>query len=360
MISYTFTWRGFALHLSALLLVLWLAACAASDTDPASDGDEPDGDLSPIPVNCEAPLPLAPTRLALDENHPCFQWLDRIIGRAVVQTRGSAAIWSRDTPSGVALLVTAMHTLGAGWFGPLGEEVAGGLLNPSGTMGVTRLYLLDPQSLALRDSRAMSAFFALFHAGIPAAVHTRGLWNILPRHDLVVGLVDDRLYDQSLMGATGLLNLAPPDLYDPYGDTTATPGWGEAEAGDSLMIVGKPGEARELHLSLGLVLSDSEAEDAIAHLALLGDEEGEIAYDSEAEWLLVAEVLPGMSGSGLFDREGRLCGILVRGSEADPQRQIARAVRMSYLVRRMREAVESLDEPEKAEFLPFLTRELAP
>lgn len=360
MISRPFTWRALASSLLVLLLFLSLAACSESDRDHAGDGDEPDGDAPPIPETCDAPVPLAPVAQALDGKHPCFQWLDRVIGRVVAQTRGSAAIWSLDTPSGLALLVTAMHTLGAGWFGPLGEEVPAAFLSPLETMGATRLFLVDPDTLSLRDTSAMSAFFALFHVGIPADVHRQGLWDILPRHDLAVGLVDDRLHDQSLLGASGELNLASPALYDPYGDTATTPGWGEPKPGDSLMIVGKPAEARGLHLSLGLVLSDAQAEEAIEHLALLGDEEGEIAYDSEAEMLLVAEVLPGMSGSGLFDRDGRLCGILVRGSEADPKRQIARAVRMSYLVRRMQAAFESLDESEKAEFIPFLTRELAP
>jgi hypothetical protein len=56
--------------------------------------------------------------------------------------------------------------------------------------------------------------------------------------------------------------------------------------------------------------------------------------------------ITGMSGGGAFDTDGRVVGILVRASTEHPTRQFVRAVRMSYVVARVRQAVEAL-EPDR-------------
>ncbi|NIM45818.1 MAG: hypothetical protein GTN80_08890 [Nitrososphaeria archaeon] len=61
-------------------------------------------------------------------------------------------------------------------------------------------------------------------------------------------------------------------------------------------------------------LSDTEAEDTIKELSALGDEEGGIAYDPEAEMIIEGHAVVGMSGGGVYDRAGKQVGILVRAS----------------------------------------------
>ncbi len=45
-----------------------------------------------------------------------------------------------------------------------------------------------------------------------------------------------------------------------------------------------------------------------------------------------------MSGGGAFDTDGRLVGILVRGTDRHPSRHFVRVVRMSYIVEQLGKA----------------------
>lgn len=53
------------------------------------------------------------------------------------------------------------------------------------------------------------------------------------------------------------------------------------------------------------------ARQAIEELKAAGDEEGGIAYDPEAELIMEGHAVVGMSGSGLFDEEGRQVGVVI-------------------------------------------------
>jgi hypothetical protein len=337
--------RNLRLIAVALALLALLACGEAADQIP--DGDA-DGEPA-LPDSCESPTGLFDAfELLADQAHPCYPWLDRVIGRVIVQSNASAAIWTTRTPNGAALVATAMHTLGAGWFGDVDEDLPERTYDPLDTIGTPRLFLVDADGAFVHGLDQSSAIWPIYHPEIPAAENSAGLFDILPRHDLVLGLVDDQLLDVSLLGQMpDKIRAAAPDLYDPLGDAQREPAWGEPQPGDLLLTVGKPAQSQTLQAVVGRVLSDAEAEDAVFWLADEGDEEGDIAYDAQAEMLLDSLAYPGMSGSGVFDAEGRLCGILVRGSEISEPRQIVRAVRLSYVVMRLRAYLTAQTEKDR-------------
>ena len=85
-----------------------------------------------------------------------------------------------------------------------------------------------------------------------------------------------------------------------------------------------------------------EASRAVAALADLGDPEGSIAYDAEAEMIFEGAAAAGMSGGPVVDEQGRLVGVLVRASDDHDGVQYVRAVRMSYVASRVAAAFEAL------------------
>src|SRR5690606_1164345 len=100
--------------------------------------------------------------------------------------------------------------------------------------------------------------------------------------------------------------------------------------------------------------TEEEAKEAIEELDGVGDIEGKIPYDREAEFLVQGQALPGMSGGGVFDQEYRQVGVAVRASFAGLAVQYVRIVRMSFLVTRMKAALAKLHEAEREKVLPYL------
>lgn len=125
--------------------------------------------------------------------------------------------------------------------------------------------------------------------------------------------------------------------------TTTAPTWADAVGGDLLLLLGYPNETGALSASVGRILNHAEATRAVAILAALGDPEGSIPYDAEAEMIVEGEALVGMSGGPAVDEEGRLVGILVRATEVHDGVQYLRVVRMSYVVSRLAAGLEGLD-----------------
>ena len=156
-----------------------------------------------------------------------------------------------------------------------------------------------------------------------------------------------------------------PTYYDPLALTEAVPSWGDPMPGSLVVTVGFPAtrsnlNARLEHVSMGTVLDDAQARDAIARLASLHDTEGMIAYDPEAEFLFEGHALPGMSGSGVFAEDGTQVGIVVRASFSDPDMQIVRAVRMRFVATIIDSAVDGLPAEARAEVARYLPPLQAP
>jgi hypothetical protein len=268
----------------------------------------------------------------------------------------SAVVWSLRTEATTGLLVSAVHTLGEGWLGPGGSDIPERLSDPGAELGATRIFLVgedggEPDELA-------TVLFILYHPEIPAAESGNNLRDILPRHDFFVGVIDSqKVQVQPLPQAPGPLRHEPPEVFDPQGLTTAGATYAEAMPGETVILTGSPNAgdlAGALVGSVGRVLDDAQATDAVAELAAAGDVEGTIPYDAQTEMMLEAEATSGMSGGGVFDRDGRLLGIMVRASDKHNGQQYVRAVRMTYIVSRLAAAFQTLEPGQQAVVRQYL------
>jgi hypothetical protein len=313
-----------------------LAACS---TGPV--GDDPSTTITtpatsaPMPDACDDLTSLFQVEAVIDgPAGSCLEWVDRSYGRAVQGSTGSATVWSRRNEHGTALIVGAVHTLGQGWFGPSDTAVTESIVNPGDLTGVARLFLVRPDGSA--PDELASPWFGLYNPAIAAERNNNLLQDLLPREDFYVAVADSQKLDVSgLPPIVAPIILEEVPLYDPAGITTINPTWAEAIAGEFVLLLGYPQTTGELTASVGRVLSDNEAEQAISMLADLGDPEGAIPYDSDVEMIIRGEAIAGMSGGGAIDKEGRLVGILVRATYVHEGDQYVRAVRMSWVVARL-------------------------
>ena len=120
------------------------------------------------------------------------------------------------------------------------------------------------------------------------------------------------------------------------------------------MLLGYPNDTGELSAAIGRVLSDEEAEGAVARLAEWGDAEGAIPYEADVEAMIEAEAAPGMSGGPVVDREGCLVAALVRASEVHDGVQYVRAVRLSWVSSRLEAAFLELSPEAQERISGFL------
>ena len=291
-----------------------------------------------------------------NQDHPCREWVYKLQGRVTKSSDQSASVWSLRTEAGTALVVSALHTLGEGWFGPGGSLIEERLRNPAEELGATRIFLVKENDRSV-DSLA-SVLFNLYNAEVPSDQSGNNLRNILPRHDFFVGVIDSQqVVMEPLPGAPAPLRHEPPVIVDPSDLTTVAPTYADVDPGDVVVLMGYPRAddlAGMLAASIGRVLSDPEAEATIKELAALGDEEGGIAYDPEVEMIIEGHSLMGMSGGGVYDRAGKQVGILVRASNEYVGKQYVRAVRMTFVVARLMSAYEALSDTERAAVSPYL------
>ncbi len=286
----------------------------------------------------------------------CREWVDSSLGRAVRGSTGSASIWSRRSEHGTVLVVGAIHTLGQGWFGPADTAVVESIANPEEQTGIPRLFLIR-QDGSGPDTSA-SPWFGLYNPAIAAERNNNFMRSVLPREDFYVAVTDSQKLDVS-----GLPPLVEPivkaevPLYDPAATTTTVPTWADAAGGDLLLLFGYPNETGALTASVGRVLGQDEAEQAVATLAELGDEEGSIPYDAEVEMIIRGESMAGMSGGPAVDEDGRLVGILVRATDVHDGVQYVRVVRISYIVSRLAAALEAIDSQTRQAVQGYLELE---
>ncbi len=341
-------------------LLTWLTLAMAAWTVSACGDTKPNLPPSTV-LRCDEPTVLFPVADALaDPAHPCHDWVVQTHGRVAGSGSMSAVIWSLDTEAGTGVMLSAIHTLGEGWFGAPGSDVSLSLTDPSLSQGVSRIFLASPGGGA--PSSSVSPMFSLFNPAIPSAETGNQMADILPRHDFYAATLDDQSIetDSTSIGIeTDPLRHAPPLVDDPDGLTRESPTWADLEGGDLVLCVGYPmvGDfAQQSAASAGRVLDDAEAELAIEALAAAGDEEGQIPYDAEVERLIEGAGLAGMSGGATFDTEGRLVGVLVRASTDLPDVQYLRVVRMSFVVDALIGAYQALDATGQATVAPYLDR----
>lgn len=292
----------------------------------------------------------------MDPNHPHYEWVSILQGRVAQNSHMSASIWSLRPEAGTALIVSATHTLGQGYLGPGGTMIEERILDPSNQNGATRIYLVKDMKGSV-DTLA-SVLFILYHPMIPADQSGNYLRDIHPRYDFFVGVLDSqKVVMDPFPTAPEPLIYETPSIVDPAGLTMLNPTYTDAVSGESVMLMGYPQEEEyegKLAASIGRILSDQEAEDAIRELSGLGDEEGEIEYDPEAEILIEGHAVVGMSGGGVYNQAGQQIGILVRASNEYNGKQYVRAVKMTFVAESLSHAFESLSESNKSLIKPYL------
>ncbi|NNF70379.1 MAG: trypsin-like peptidase domain-containing protein [Acidimicrobiia bacterium] len=276
-------------------------------------------------------------------------------GRAVLGSTGSASVWSRSTGNETALIVGAVHSLGQGWFGAEGTAIAEAIVDPADQVGIPRLFLLLPDGSA-PDTLA-SPWFGLFNPSIAAERNGNLMQDVLPREDFYVAVTDAQKLDVSgLPPVPEPITGGPVPLHDPAEVTMTRPTHSAARPGELVLMLGYANETGRLTASVGRVLGDADASAAVATLAGLGDPEGSIDYDSDAEIIIEGAAVAGMSGGPVVDGEGRLIAVLVRASEDHDGVQFARAVRMTHVVSRLDAAIEELGPEQQLAVAGYLER----
>ncbi len=305
-----------------------------------------------VPADCTETTALFAARDVLVEpDHDCFAWLDETHGRVARSGTASAAIWTRRTQSQTAVMASAVHTLAAGVLAPANTDIAEALRDPSGEVGTARIRLVAEDGI---DSEVRtSPMFLLYNPAVPAEANANGFRDVLPVHDFYLAIVDgQQLEDHPILGLPAPLTDTPPTLYDPAMATATEPTFAAAVPGELVLVLGYAAGVHQsqpaMCASVGRVLDDGEALEAIAALATAGDEEGGIAYDAEVEMIIEGAAAGGMSGGGIFDRDGRLIGVLVRASEAPDLPQYIRAVRMVYIVKQLHDVFDALPAEQQA------------
>jgi Trypsin-like peptidase domain len=290
-----------------------------------------------LPIDCDDPSELFPVfDLLTHADHDCFDWVDSVFGRVARTSKGSATVWTQSTDAGWPVLVSAVHLLPQDNMAGADDESGGTLFDPN---------VAPRQSVSLRTVDASGTRLSdvvrdatiIYLPSVPEDELADGRFGILPRHDFFVSVLNatDHAAD-------------PVGFYDPLQVLLATPSHATVTADEQVLVVGFAGEgvlAGRVAASVGRVLDDEEARDVIEQLERLGDEEGDILYDPIAEYLLEASAAGGMSGGGVFDRDGRLVGIVVRATETTEIRQYVRAVRMSFVVAELEIAMQAANDP---------------
>ncbi len=357
--NYHLTNRLLTICLVAIVLIL--SACNGGTTPSPTTTTTPTVTTTPPPTVYQPVAPLFSVAEAIsDQDNLYREWLYKLQGRVTKNGGATASVWSLRTEAGTALIVSALHTLREGWLGPGGSLIEERLRDPAEQSGATRIFLVKGEDGSV-DSLA-SVLFILYNPEVPPEQSGNHLLDILPRHDFFVGVIDSqKVVMEPLPGMPAPLSHKPPVIFDPSDLTTVAPTYADVNPGDAVVLMGYPrtGDFKGmLAASVGRVLSDTEAEDAIKELAALGDEEGGIAYDPEVEMIIEGHSVVGMSGAGVYDQEGRQVGILVRASYEYDGKQYVRAVRMTFVVARLMSAYEALSDTQRALVGPYL--ELTP
>lgn len=329
-----------------------VTACVITQMVAGCDAMSPSAAL---PADCDGLTDLfAVSELMARTDHPCYEWVAATHGRVARSSNGSAVVASDDTPFGAAVIVSALHVLGAGWFGSTGVDLPANIVDAADQTGVGRIELIDAAGFVAADT--IAPMFDYYNPMIPAEENLAGLFDILPRNDFVFSIVDGQMLERGLVApAPGPLTATSPALFDPQMLADDDPPIGGVCPAELVLIIGYPAGFfnGEIAAGVGRVLDDDEAVEVIEELAAAGDVEGDIPYEPQVEMIIEGEAQPGMSGGGIFDRDGVLVGVLVRASDPIDDTRYIRAVRLTFAARQVAESIEALPDGERTRIERF-------
>jgi len=281
-------------------------------------------------------------------DHPCRAWIEATRGRVFgTGVAFSGTVVATTAARGAGLFLTCHHC-GAGGRGA--QVLVDPEASPPATMQVG-----EPQQFYLA--------YLLFAPVLPPTAFdaANNLTRILPRDDIAVGAMSNKLYK-----LRGQLGVVPPPhvidgsipLDDPRGIAGSAAPWAPATPNAPVLLLGYPRDLPErtfggaLVASVGEVLDDRAARDKLARAE--ADEAG-IPYDPEVELVVAARAVSGMSGGGVFDRDGRFVGVMVRGTTTRVDgTYLTRVVRATFIWAQLRAALERADDALRARITPFL------
>jgi hypothetical protein len=283
--------------------------------------------------------------------------LNKVRGSVGRRGAGSKTIWSRKNDYGLGLYISANHVYNiSGWnsrnaqFFDLSSE----------NLGIFETSQISPINGNIALGNTLIADFPLMHFNISSDATNK---TLLPIEDFYLGIIDNQRAEQGPLPKYPELikTSAPLQLYDPENRTRANQTWNTSIAGEKVIAVGYPQDKTNYPngaVAYGKILSDTEATQAIQKLKSAGDAEGDIAYNSSAEFFVEAQAIAGMSGGGVFNSDGQLLGIMVRASDNENAPKIIRVVKMSYIISTMKDFYNSLSETDKSKIRPFISGEI--
>jgi len=303
-------------------------------------------------------LQVAPIEKILEgKDQDLINLLNKVRGSVGRRGTGSKTIWSRKNDYGIGLYISANHVYGvSGWTSRQAQIFDLSTENP----GIFETSQIPPANGSIALGKTWIADFPLLHFDISAAATNS---SILPNEDFYLGVIDNQRIEQGPFPKypeTVQKNI-PLNMYDPENRTNANHTWNNAVEGQKAIAVGYPQDRANYPngaVAFGKILSDPEVATIMNQLKTAGDSEGDIPYNVSAEFFVEAKGLPGMSGGAVFNAEGQLLGIMVRGSDKEQSPKIIRVVRMSYIKLKLNELYNGLSEPAMSKIRPFISGEL--
>jgi hypothetical protein len=284
--------------------------------------------------------------------------LDKVRGSVGKISSGSKVIWSRKNDAGLGLYISANHVIGIDSWPTYDEGYIDISINRAGGFNNSHLVNASGDFDLLNE---LIADFPLYHPSIPTNIINT---TILPENDFYLGVIDNqRMINDGLdfiFYPDTIQTNTPLTMYDPQNRTLSEQTWAEAVDGEQIMVVGYPQDAVNYPngaVSIGHVFTDNDALEMIDLLFQHGDEEGSIPYNAEVEFLVDARAIGGMSGGGVFNAEGQLLGVLVRGTEINDQ-AIVRVVRVGYIKATFERFYHTLFQDEQDYLKQFIGLEL--
>lgn len=283
--------------------------------------------------------------------------LNTVRGSVGKRGPGSKTIWSRKNDFGLGLYISANHVCGlSSWPSRNAEYLDLTSDNP----GIFETSQIPPGNGNSELGNILTADFPFLHFDISTSATNT---TILPAEDFYLGIVDNQRVKQGMFPQyPGRVQTnTPVQMYDPNNRSKANQTWNVPVKGENALLVGYPQDIENYPngaVAFGKILSDSEAESVLTKLKSAGDSEGNIAYDSVAEFFLEAHGIAGMSGGGVFNSEGQLLGIMVRGSVAENIPKIIRVVKVPHIKSKLIKFYASLSKEDKDKVRPYISGEI--
>ncbi len=283
--------------------------------------------------------------------------LNKVRGSVGRRGAGSKTIWSRKNDYGLGLYISANHVYGlSGWTSRSAQVFDLSTENP----GIFESSQIPTANGNITLGNTLIADFPFLHFDVSSSATNT---TILPEEDFYLGIIDNQQikqepfpkYPQTLQKNT------PLEMYDPANRTTANQTWNNPIDGQKAIAVGYPQDRANYPngaVAYGKILSDAEVATVMLKLKATGDPEGNLPYHPNVEFFVEAEVMAGMSGGGVFNSEGQLLGIMVRGSDQEKSPKIVRVVKIAFIQSKMSVLYKGSPETVKVKIRPFISGEL--